>query len=214
MQATAFDGEARAHAARLEARLEALAAAAQRADTATGGSARRLVREALAPLVERVAAQLEGLKAASDADVAAVRAEHAVAAEGAADAVRRAAAAGAEAASLRARVGQLADAAATRDAAAARAERQLVRARAACGVRRACSDFVRCAPATPLQRDLRAANATLAARVDELAAVSARAQRDAAEAREQTAQVRHPCAALLLHCLTRALRSWRRLLRA
>ena len=39
------------------------------------------------------------------------------------------------------------------------------------------------------QRDLRAANAQLTARIDELAATSARAQRDAAEAREQVAQV-------------------------
>ena len=41
------------------------------------------------------------------------------------------------------------------------------------------------------QRDLRAANAQLTARIDELAATSARAQRDAAEAREQVAQARY-----------------------
>lgn len=132
-QAANADADARAHAARLESRLEEVAAALRRAEEASasaGGVTRRSVRGLLSELVERVAQQLEGLKASCDADVAAVRAEQAAGQQCAADAVRCAAAAADDAAALRQRVTQLTDAVAARDASIMRADKQLVRARA------------------------------------------------------------------------------------
>jgi hypothetical protein len=131
-QASAADSDARAHTARLELRLEELSSALRRAEdasTAAGASARRGVRDMLQELIERVAQQLEGLKAGSEADVAAVRAEQAAQQQQAAEAVRRAAAASAEAEALRGRVAALADAVASRDAFSARTDKQLVRVR-------------------------------------------------------------------------------------